>query len=156
MSPANIEAAIKSGSPLIGQACCIGDSRPYNTALIVLDADFAPQWASQHGLDGRAVGEAPEPLDRLASVAGRLPQQGEARRQPNLQLLAQGRRQLGHLGRLASLLDGAPELAGAVWRLARNERDHVVRGQVEATGHATIMPTILHGAALQWERNPRR
>ena len=45
MSPANIEAALKSGSPLIGQACCIGDGRPYNTALIVLDSDFAPQWA---------------------------------------------------------------------------------------------------------------
>jgi long-subunit acyl-CoA synthetase (AMP-forming) len=55
MSPANIEAAIKSGSPLIGQAACIGDSRPYNTALIVLDADFAPQWAAQHGLEGKAL-----------------------------------------------------------------------------------------------------
>jgi len=50
MSPANIEAAVKSGSPLVGQACCIGDMRPYNTALIVLDADFAPQWAAQNGL----------------------------------------------------------------------------------------------------------
>ncbi|MDQ6730373.1 MAG: AMP-dependent synthetase/ligase [Actinomycetota bacterium] len=50
MSPANIEAAVKSGSPLIGQACCIGDMRPYNTALIVLDADFAPQWAARNGL----------------------------------------------------------------------------------------------------------
>jgi long-subunit acyl-CoA synthetase (AMP-forming) len=50
MSPANIEAAIKSASPLIGQACCIGDRRPYNTALIVLDADYAPQWASQQGI----------------------------------------------------------------------------------------------------------
>jgi len=50
MSPANIEAAVKSGSLLIGQACCIGDMRPYNTALIVLDADFAPQWAAQNGL----------------------------------------------------------------------------------------------------------
>jgi long-chain acyl-CoA synthetase len=50
MSPANIEAAVKSGSPLIGLACCIGDMRPYNTALIVLDADFAPQWAAQNGL----------------------------------------------------------------------------------------------------------
>jgi long-chain acyl-CoA synthetase len=53
MSPANIEAAIKSVSPLIGQACAIGDRRPYNTALIVLDADFAPMWAAQHGLEGR-------------------------------------------------------------------------------------------------------
>jgi len=52
MSPANIEAAIKSGSPLIGQICSIGDRRAYNTALIVLDADFAPQWAAQHGIEG--------------------------------------------------------------------------------------------------------
>ena len=63
MSPANIEAAIKSGSPLIGQACCIGDRRPYNTALIVLDADYAPQWAAQHGLADvslEAMSAAPE------------------------------------------------------------------------------------------------
>jgi long-chain acyl-CoA synthetase len=51
MSPANIEAAVKTSSPLIGQACCIGDGRPYNTALIVLDADFAPAWAAQHGIE---------------------------------------------------------------------------------------------------------
>jgi long-subunit acyl-CoA synthetase (AMP-forming) len=57
MSPANIEAALKTGSPLIGQACCIGDRRPYNTALIVLDADFAPQWASQHGLAATTLEE---------------------------------------------------------------------------------------------------
>jgi long-chain acyl-CoA synthetase len=57
MSPANIEAAIKSASPLIGQACAIGDARSYNTALIVLDADFAPLWASKHDLDGRTLEE---------------------------------------------------------------------------------------------------
>jgi len=51
MSPANIEARIKTASPLIGQAICIGDSRPYNTALIALDADFAPQWAAQQGIE---------------------------------------------------------------------------------------------------------
>src|SRR5690606_13479650 len=39
MSPANIEAELKSAGPLIGQAAVIGDRRPYNTALIVLDAD---------------------------------------------------------------------------------------------------------------------
>ena len=55
MSPANIEAAIKSASPLIGQACAIGDARSYNTALIVLDSDFAPLWASKHDLDGRTL-----------------------------------------------------------------------------------------------------
>ncbi|MGP0100258.1 MAG: AMP-dependent synthetase/ligase [Solirubrobacteraceae bacterium] len=55
MSPANIEAAIKSSSPLIGQACCIGDRRPYNTALIVLDADFAPAWAAQQGIEDTSL-----------------------------------------------------------------------------------------------------
>jgi long-subunit acyl-CoA synthetase (AMP-forming) len=50
MSPANIEATLKTASPLIGQACCIGDRRPFNTALIVLDADFAPAWAAKQGI----------------------------------------------------------------------------------------------------------
>ncbi len=51
MSPANIEATLKTASPLIGQACTIGDARAYNTALIVLDADFAPVWAAKQGID---------------------------------------------------------------------------------------------------------
>jgi len=55
MSPANIEAVLKSASPLIGQACCIGDGRPYNTALIVLDADFAPVWAAQQGIEDASL-----------------------------------------------------------------------------------------------------
>ncbi len=55
MSPANIEAALKSASPLIGQACCIGDRRPYNTALIVLDADFAPAWAAKQGIEATSL-----------------------------------------------------------------------------------------------------
>ena len=55
MSPANIEATLKSASPLIGQACCIGDRRPYNTALIVLDADFAPMWAAQQGIEDTSL-----------------------------------------------------------------------------------------------------
>jgi long-subunit acyl-CoA synthetase (AMP-forming) len=60
MSPANIEAAIKTASPLIGQAVAIGDRRPYNTALIVLDADYAPQWAAQQGIESTE-------LERLAT-----------------------------------------------------------------------------------------
>jgi long-chain acyl-CoA synthetase len=50
MAPANIESALKAASPLIGQACAIGDGRSYNTALLVLDSDFAPAWAAQHDL----------------------------------------------------------------------------------------------------------
>ncbi|MBV9050232.1 MAG: long-chain fatty acid--CoA ligase, partial [Solirubrobacterales bacterium] len=71
MSPANIEAAIKSASLLIGQACCIGDARPYNTALIVLDADYAPQWATAEGLEGTSLADlAREPKVIAAVQAG--------------------------------------------------------------------------------------
>ena len=41
MSPANIEQELKSADPLIGQAAVIGDARPYNVALLVLDPDVA-------------------------------------------------------------------------------------------------------------------
>jgi long-chain acyl-CoA synthetase len=41
MSPANIEGTLKTASPLIGIVVVIGDGRPYNTALIVLDSDAA-------------------------------------------------------------------------------------------------------------------
>ena len=51
MSPANIEAKLKAASPLIGQATAIGDRRPYNVALIVLDPDYAPTWAEQNGIE---------------------------------------------------------------------------------------------------------
>jgi long-subunit acyl-CoA synthetase (AMP-forming) len=51
MSPANIEARLKTSSVLIGQACGIGDRRPYNVALLVLDPDTSAQWASERGLD---------------------------------------------------------------------------------------------------------
>ncbi len=39
MSPANIESKLKAAGPLIGQACVIGDRRPYNVALLVLDPE---------------------------------------------------------------------------------------------------------------------
>jgi long-chain acyl-CoA synthetase len=55
MSPANIESTLKGASPLIGQACTIGDGRSYNTALIVLDTDFAPAWAAKNGLEGASL-----------------------------------------------------------------------------------------------------
>jgi len=57
MSPANIESTLKGASPLIGQACTIGDGRFYNTALIVLDADFAPAWAAKNGREGASLEE---------------------------------------------------------------------------------------------------
>jgi long-subunit acyl-CoA synthetase (AMP-forming) len=55
MSPANIEAHVKAASPLVNQCVAIGNGRPYNSALIVLDPDFAPVWASQNGLEGMTL-----------------------------------------------------------------------------------------------------
>jgi long-subunit acyl-CoA synthetase (AMP-forming) len=68
MSPANIESTIKGAGAMIGQACVIGDGRRFNTALLVLDADFAPAWAAQHGLGGRSLAElaaAPAVIDAV-------------------------------------------------------------------------------------------
>jgi long-chain acyl-CoA synthetase len=67
MAPTNIESALKAASPLIGQACVIGDRRSYNTALIVLDSDFAPAWASQHELPDASL-EALARDERIRAV----------------------------------------------------------------------------------------
>ena len=56
ISPANLEAALKS-FPIIGQACVIGDNRPFISALIVLDSDVAPAWAKQHGIEADTLDE---------------------------------------------------------------------------------------------------
>ena len=55
MSPANIEQELKSASPLIGQAAVIGDARPYNVALLVLDPDMAAAKARALGLEDASV-----------------------------------------------------------------------------------------------------
>jgi long-chain acyl-CoA synthetase len=54
LSPANLEAALKM-IPLVGQACAIGDDRPFVSALVVLDADVAPAWAARHGISDTSL-----------------------------------------------------------------------------------------------------
>ncbi len=54
ISPANLEAALKM-IPLVGQACAIGDQKPFVSALVVLDPDAAAAWAAAHGLTGDAA-----------------------------------------------------------------------------------------------------
>src|SRR5207245_8480974 len=69
MSPANIEQQLKMGSGLIGQAVAIGDRRPFNVALIVLDPDACAAFAQANGLpDPSAEAMAREDLV-LAEVA---------------------------------------------------------------------------------------
>ncbi len=57
MSPANIESQLKSAHPLIGQALCVGDGRPYNVALLVLDPDAVPAVARELGLEGASAAD---------------------------------------------------------------------------------------------------
>jgi long-chain acyl-CoA synthetase len=59
ISPANLEAALKS-FPLIGQACVIGDRRPFVSALLVLDPEVAPAWARQHDVGDASLAELAE------------------------------------------------------------------------------------------------
>jgi long-subunit acyl-CoA synthetase (AMP-forming) len=70
MSPANIELELKSACPLIGQACVIGDRRPYNIALLVLEADVAGARAREDVLaeirDG--VARANDRLSRVEQI----------------------------------------------------------------------------------------
>jgi long-chain acyl-CoA synthetase len=67
ISPANLEAALKA-FPLIGQACVIGDRRPFVAALLVLDPEVAPAWAKQHGANGMSLAELAEHPEVRAEV----------------------------------------------------------------------------------------
>jgi long-chain acyl-CoA synthetase len=84
MSPANIEAAVKGATPLLSQACVIGDGRRYNTALLVLDpevlaaaglpadsSDERVRAAVQTGVDkANAQLSRPEQIKRFTIVDG--------------------------------------------------------------------------------------
>jgi long-subunit acyl-CoA synthetase (AMP-forming) len=71
MSPANIENKLKASCPLIGSAIAIGDRRPYNTALIVLDPVAAASFAAAHGLAAATAAElAAEPAIQAEVQAG--------------------------------------------------------------------------------------
>ncbi|MEP4651617.1 MAG: AMP-dependent synthetase/ligase [Ilumatobacter sp.] len=51
ISPANLEAALKM-IPLVGQACAVGEQKPFVAALVGLDPDASAAWAAEHGLEG--------------------------------------------------------------------------------------------------------
>ena len=56
ISPANLEAALKT-IPAVGQACAVGDQRPFVSALIVLDPEVAPGWFNAQGIEGGSLTE---------------------------------------------------------------------------------------------------
>jgi long-chain acyl-CoA synthetase len=56
ISPANLEAKLKL-VPLIGQACVVGDRRPFVAALLVLDPDQAVAYAEREGIEFASMAE---------------------------------------------------------------------------------------------------
>jgi long-chain acyl-CoA synthetase len=70
MSPANIESTLKAASPLIGSAVVIGDRRPFNVALIVLDPEAVANLAHGSAEDGvaDAIERANERLSNVEKV----------------------------------------------------------------------------------------
>jgi long-chain acyl-CoA synthetase len=67
ISPANLESALKM-VPLIGQACAIGDQRPFVSALVVLDPEVAPAWAKEHGIAFDTLADLAADADVVAEV----------------------------------------------------------------------------------------
>jgi len=68
MSPANIEAKLRDADPIIAQAVAIGERRPYNVALIVLDPDTLTAFAAARGIaatDYATLTEHPYVVERV-------------------------------------------------------------------------------------------
>ena len=53
---------------LVSQALVVGDNRPYIAALITLDAEALPDWASEHGKSGTTAEELAGDEDLRAEI----------------------------------------------------------------------------------------
>jgi long-chain acyl-CoA synthetase len=67
VSPANLEASLKA-QPLIGQACVVGEGRPFIAALVVLDPEVAPAWAASHDIRATSLMELADHPDVQAEI----------------------------------------------------------------------------------------
>ncbi|WP_082949242.1 AMP-binding protein [Mycolicibacterium celeriflavum] len=70
MSPSSIENTIKAACGLVGAMMIVGDARPFNTALIVLDPDTASSYAARNGLTDaspEALADAPYVIAKIAA-----------------------------------------------------------------------------------------
>jgi long-subunit acyl-CoA synthetase (AMP-forming) len=74
MSPVNIEEKLKGASPLIGQAMCIGDGRPYNVALLVLDPETAGMPVADAAADPGIRARVAEAVERANANLSRVEQ----------------------------------------------------------------------------------
>lgn len=74
MSPANIENTILAACPLVGAMATIGDGRPYNTALLVLQAERLEQSRAESGLIDAPMTELASNRHLLARIAADIAQ----------------------------------------------------------------------------------
>lgn len=73
ISPANLEARLKL-IPLVGQACAIGDGKPFMSALLVLDPDQARAFAVREGLADSSLDALAKNEKIAAMVADGMPE----------------------------------------------------------------------------------
>lgn len=74
MSPANIENTVCAACPMIGAMITVGDGRPYNTALMVFDADSVGPYATRYGLaeaSAAALATDPQVVAQIAAGVAR-------------------------------------------------------------------------------------
>ena len=109
MSPTTIEAKLTSAGPLIGQACVIGDRRPYNVALLVLDPVAS---AELNPTDPTALSRV---ADEVAAANARLARVEQIKRFRVLD---------------GEWLPGGDELTPTM-KLKRNEIAHKYAGEIE-------------------------
>ena len=69
MSPCHIENTIKAACGLIGAMMTVGDARPYNTALLVLNAEAARAYAARKGLPDASPQALAADLEVIAQIA---------------------------------------------------------------------------------------
>ncbi|QIS13156.1 AMP-dependent synthetase/ligase [Nocardia arthritidis] len=68
MSPSNIENTVAETTPLAGTVVAIGDERPFNTALILLDPELAAAFAERNGIAANSVAELARDRRVLAAI----------------------------------------------------------------------------------------
>ncbi|MDH3706427.1 MAG: AMP-binding protein, partial [Acidimicrobiia bacterium] len=67
ISPANLESQLKM-IPLVGQACAIGDQRPFVSALVVIDPDAAQVWCAARGVEFTSLAELADNPDVISEI----------------------------------------------------------------------------------------
>ena len=67
VAPAVLEERAKS-QPIVSQVMVIGDNRRFISALVTIDEEAFPHWASQHGKEGKSIADLTDDPELRATV----------------------------------------------------------------------------------------